>query len=172
MYEFEKVYQDFTNEHSQMKVAIVTAIKTNKDWSDYFRRNSCFLYDDILAQEFGPKKFAEIILIKTDPKYRRLGYGSKLIEEFIKNNPNLPIFLRAGVLTEKKYNELESKGELINYIYDNIVPFYEHAGFIDVNNTSLAYQSAVIMCYPKNLAQKYIDEAKKFEERKKSILCK
>jgi len=154
-YEFNKSYQEFQNEHAYMKVAFVDTKSGDNE-----SRDQCFLYNEIVGPEFGPKQFVEISIIETDPMFRRQGFASKLVKEFIDSNPNVPIFLKAGIISEEQYNKLESQGILKQYILEQIVPFYESLGFINVNETSLHHDSTVIMCYPKDLAQKYMNENK------------
>lgn len=146
-------------ETSKLVFVVVTATNTELDYND--QRGQNFLYDDIMSYGFSPRRFIEILHIEVDRDHRRCGVGSKLIGDLMDEYPNLPIFVKAGILDEHLYELLRKERKLKEYIYENIVPFYERNGFADVNDTSLGYQEFVIMCYPESLARQYIGGAAK-----------
>ena len=167
MYKFCKSSRTFSNRNATMLINDITAVGTTL--GDRDNRGQCFLYDDIMSYSFSPMRFIEIVRVVVNKNTRRNGHGSKLIDLLKEEYPDVPIFAKAGVLTEELYNELKSEDRLQDYIYENIVPFYESNGFIDVNDTILCHSECVIMCYPESLAEKYIDRAEAWAREHKNL---
>ena len=129
---------------------------------------SCFLYDDYGSQLNPGDIFYEIVRVEVKENARRKGVGTRLVKEFFaKCNPT-SVVLKAGIIYEDLYEQLCSENRLTDYIYKNIVPFYESLGFTDVNHTTFNFEESVPMLYPKEAAM----EAKRLSdefERNKSL---
>ena len=120
----------------------------------------CFLYDDYLGTMNKPETFYEIVRLEVKEVCRGQGFGRKLVEQFFAEQKPESVVLRAGVLTEELYNELKEKGCLYDYIEDNIKPFWEKMGFVDVNRTVFCFEEAIPMLYPSEKAKRIILQSK------------
>lgn len=118
---------------------------------------SCFLYEDYVSTMNMPQIFYEIALLEVKEEYRGQGFGRKLVEQFFAEQKPLSVVLRAGVIYEKQYDELTEKGCLYDYIEDNIKPFWEKIGFIDVNHTAFWFEESIPMLYPRDIAEAIIN---------------
>lgn len=128
---------------------------------------SCFLYDDYSTLLKPGDTFYEIALVEVEAGARRKGIGTKLVKEFFtKCNPD-SVVLKAGITRKELYEQLCTEDNLIEYIYENIVPFYEKLGFTDVNHTVFYFEETVPMLWPKSKA----DEAKRRSEEFKQKMA-
>lgn len=118
---------------------------------------SCFLYDDYVNTMDKLEVFYEIVRLEVKEKYRGQGFGRKLVEQFFAEQKPQSIVLRAGPLYEKQYDELTEKGCLYDYIEDNIKPFWEKMGFVDVNHTAFWFEQSIPMLYPRERAEAIIN---------------
>lgn len=129
---------------------------------------SCFLYDDYASLLKPGDTFYEIALIEVEEGARRKGIGTKLIKEFFaKCNPD-SVVLKAGITREELYYELISEDSpitLTEYIYKNIVPFYEKLGFTDVNHTVFYFEETVPMLWPKSKAEEAKRRSEEFKQK-------
>lgn len=129
--------------------------------------NSCFLYEDYSAQLKPGDVFYEITLIEIKEEYRRRGEGTHLVKEFFEKCNPQSVVLLAGITQENLYNTLrndENRSALREYIYTNIVPFWESVGFTDVNHTTFYMKETVPMLWPVSAA----NEAKRLNEEFKT----
>lgn len=140
---------------------IVTAHKAsdNDDW--LVAPGRCFLYDDYISTFDNIKspqtiQFYELKQLFVSEKHRRKGIGTSLVNELIKVADGSPIILSAGIIDEKLYESFTTHDDLINYIYKEIVPFYESVGFTDVNHTAFDFEETIPMVYPKEEADRII----------------
>ena len=134
----------------------------------YQPEGSCFLYEDYSAQLKPGDIFYEIVRVEVKENARRKGVGTRLVKEFFEKCNPTSVVLKAGILYEDLYEQLCSENRLTDYIYKNIVPFYESLGFTDVNHTTFNFEESVPMLYPKEAAM----EAKRLSdefERNKSL---
>ena len=122
---------------------------------------ACFLYEDYSAQLKPGDIFYEIAKVEVKPEFRRMGFGTRLMNMFFEKCKPDSVVLKAGIIDKQLYDKLCEDDQLPEYIYTNIVPFYEKFGFVDVNNTTFSFQEIVPMLWPKAAA----DEAKRLSEQ-------
>ncbi|MBO5435426.1 hypothetical protein J6A31_06420 [bacterium] len=121
---------------------------------------SCFLFDDYSCLLKPGDTFYHIAKIEVNENARRKGVGTKLVDTFFKTINPQSVVLQAGITTEELYNRLRESDTLCDYIYENIVPFWEKMGFTDVNGTTFYFEESVPMLWPKSQA----DEAKRIAD--------
>mgnify|MGYP004603493103 CR=1 FL=1 len=117
----------------------------------------CFLYDDYVSTMSKPEVFYEIVRLEVNEDCRGCGFGRKLVEQFMAEQKPQSVVLRAGILYEEQYNELREKDCLYDYIEDNIKPFWEKMGFVDVNQTAFYFEEGIPMLYPRERAEAIIN---------------
>lgn len=123
-------------------------------------KGSCFLYEDYSCMLKPGDTFYEIVLINVEEQYRRNGVGTRIVKEFFSTCNPKTVVLRAGITDKELYDKLHQENRIDDYIYENIVPFYEKLGFTDVNHTVFCFEESVPMLWPKAIA----DEAKRKSE--------
>lgn len=128
--------------------------------------NACFLYDDYSAQLKPGDVFYEITLIKVDENHRRQKIGTNLVKKFFTECNPKSVIIQAGITDEDLYNQLCETNQLQDFIYKNIVPFYESLGFTDVNHTTFYFEESVPMLWPKNAANEAKRLADEFEKKR------
>ena len=159
-------YGDVVQQYGTLRYKKVQPIWTNNPQEVKGRvPGSCFLYDDYAACLTEGEVFYEITHLEIMSDKLRQGYGTALIKEFMEKQQPTSICLRAGVLSEKLYNSLEEKGELMAYILENIVPFWESLGFTNVNGTVFSFEQCVPMLWPVEKAELASKLAKEFREQ-------
>ncbi len=127
--------------------------------------NSCFLYDDYALFLQPNDVFYEICDIRIHPNKRRKGEGTKLVKEFFEQYKPQSVVLSAGIVSKKLYEELEGKNKQYEYIKNNICPFWESLGFVDVNHTTFLFENHIPMLYPKEKAEEVIKTSKEIQEK-------
>lgn len=123
-------------------------------------KNRCFLYDDYSSLLKPGDTFYEITFIEVKEDNRRKGIGTWLVEEFLRTCKPKSVILQAGITTKELYDKLCEENRLTEYIYENLIPFYNKLGFTDVNNTVFYFEESVPMLWPQSRA----DEAKRKSE--------
>ena len=99
MYQYTIEQIEVSNEYAALKALRVLAEPTDKDSTDR-TRNANYLFDDIMSYPFNLKSFIEIVEIVVDEEHRREGYGSNILQQFISENAGVPIFLKAGFISD------------------------------------------------------------------------
>lgn len=155
MFSFYELPVNYTTEEGVLQAIHVRAIDEGLDYNA--PRNRTMYRDDFVSSQLNPTEWWEIKLIKIKPEYRRQGFGLNLIKKFFEDMKPVMCLIEAGITSKEMYDSLAAQGEIQNWIYTNLVPFYEKLCFIDINNTSVGYEEAVMMLYPAEIGKKLIN---------------
>ena len=161
---FNKEQGTVANQYGKLVYYKVTPVfktaATKEELPSMAPENSNFLYEDYSTQLHPGDVFYEIASMEVDVSVRRNKVGTKLVEEFFNRCKPDSVVLRAGILSKELYEHLCAQNSLMEYIYTNIVPFWESVGFTDVNHTTFYFEENVPMLWPKSAA----DEAKRIAD--------
>lgn len=149
-----------------LKYNVVTPVfAKGKAPTGFHPKNSCFLYDDYSSLLKPGDVFHEITFLEVKKDNRRKGIGAWLIDRFFSECNPKTVVLKAGIIDRELYDLLCKENHLIEYIYKNIVPFYEKLGFTDVNNTVFCFEESVPMLWPKAAADKAKSISEEYMQR-------
>lgn len=135
-------------------------------------KGGSFLYDDYSGQLKPGDVFYEIMFLEVKEQYRRSGEGTRLVNEFFKQCKPKTVVLRAGITDGGLYEALtadRSNSGVEEYIYANVVPFWESVGFTDVNHTTFYMEESVPMLWPKSAAEEAVRRGEAFKARQSHL---
>lgn len=100
----------------------------------------------------GINKYLDnFIIIETIVSVKGSGAGSKALSSFLKEFNGIPIVVQAGFLFLGDYEFYKENNDRTPI--DNLVSFYQKAGFIDINEEIGSYQDSVILINLNGAAQ-------------------
>lgn len=126
---------------------------------------SRFLYDNYSSLLKPGDTFYDLGIIEVDKDSRRKGIGSELVKEFFYRCAPTSVVLQAEVPDFELYEQLCIEQRITEYIYENIVPFFEKFDFTDVNHTMFYCEDAIPMLWPKAKAAEAKRKSEAFKRR-------